>query len=139
MRGGRVGGDDIGNSLGLRQVHLPVQEGPAREFSGLGKARACFQKEPHQLLNNVGRCVCGNLHRIFSGVAVRGAEHGYHHLVQAGHLSVVERIAGGLGNRPGGQPYYGVRDAERFRSADADNGNCSGTRNGGRSNDGVCV
>ena len=61
----------IAHGFRLKQIHLPVQVGPAGEFSRFGHAGACFERVFHEEARDEISAVAGDLHHVLSGVAGR--------------------------------------------------------------------
>ena len=69
--GGLVGGtDQVGHGLGLAQVHLAVEVGPAGVFAWFGLAASGLGERVEDLVDDVGRSVAGDLYRVLSRVGV---------------------------------------------------------------------
>ena len=137
VRRGRRGRNQVRDRLGLGQVHLAVHEGPAGELARSGQAAAGRQQPADQLVGNISRSVERNLHRVLAGVAVRGAKYRYQHVIQPRNFSVMDGITITFRNASALQLNDCISKAEAVRTADPDNRNCSGPRDGGRSNDGI--
>jgi len=93
VRGGvcRLGVDEVDDGLGLRQVELAVQEGPAREFAGSRLPRPGGQQCLQSGGQHGGRAVALQLNGLLAGVAVRRAAHDAEALVNDAPLPVVQQ------------------------------------------------
>ena len=78
---GRGRGNQVGDCLGLAQVHLAVHEGALRIFAGEGGAATAFNQKLHDLLLDVDGTVAGDLYRVFAGKGMRCAEKSDQHLI----------------------------------------------------------
>ena len=87
----RLGVDEVDDGLGLRQVELAVQEGPAREFAGsrlpCSGGQQCLQPGGQ----HGGRAMALQLNGLLAGVAVRRAAHDTEALVNDAPLPVVQQ------------------------------------------------
>ena len=88
---GRLGVDEVDDGLGLRQVELAVQEGPAREFAGSRLPRPGGQQRLQPGGQHGGRAVALQLNGLLAGVAVRRAAHDTEALVNDAPLPVVQQ------------------------------------------------
>ena len=129
--------DQVRDRLGLGQGHLAVQGGPAGKLGRSGQATAGRQEPADQLVGNISRSVERDLHGVLTGVAVRGAKDLYQHVIQVRNFSVMDGITITFRNASAFQLHDCISKAKAVRTADPDNRNCSGPRDGGRSNDGI--
>ena len=68
MGSGALGGNDIGDSLGLGQIHLAVDESSARELARSGNTCTGIDKKLENLIDDEPGSVAGNLHGILAGI-----------------------------------------------------------------------
>ena len=115
-----VGSDEVGDSLGLREVELAIEEGTLRKFTGLCQAASMPDKELQDFVQDIAGTVTGELHAVLAGVAGRGAEEGDDGLIE----DLVG--AGGDGSKNCGARWRGRCQARTYLT-----GNCEsiGTRN----------
>ena len=73
--------DQIDHRLGLRQIHLAVQESALGKFAGARGARSRAQASLQDARRHENTTVATDLDQIFAGVTVRRAMHREHHLV----------------------------------------------------------
>ena len=88
----RSGRNQVRYRLGLGQVHLAVQEGPAGKLARSGQAAAGRQQPADKFVGNVSRSVERDLHGVFAGIAVRGTKHRNQYVIQPGHITVMDSI-----------------------------------------------
>jgi hypothetical protein len=74
LRGGGV--DEIGHRLGLRQVHLAIQEGALGELARLGHAGAVIEQALQHHLRREVAPVARDLDEVFPGGGIGRAEDG---------------------------------------------------------------
>ncbi len=73
--------DHIDHGFGLREVHLAVPERALRELTRAGRARPRLQARLQHAGRHEHAPMAADLHQVVAGVAVRGAMHGEHHLI----------------------------------------------------------
>lgn len=102
--GGLVGGtDQVGHGLGLAQVHLAVEVGPAGVFARFGLAASGLGERVEDLVDDVGRSVAGDLYRVLSRVGVGRTVEGDDDVVDLLALGTVEGGVAQRGGRTGGE------------------------------------
>ena len=96
-----LGGDQIGETLDLGQIEAPVEEGPAREFARLGRAKSRDRRQRREdRLDHRPAAVNLQLDDILAGEAVRAGKEQDKAAVE--HVAVAHQIgAGSPGVVPG--------------------------------------
>ena len=92
-----VGGNEVGYSFGLREVHLTVEIGTLGELAWKGHPAAILYEQFKYLVNDIARAVTRDLRAVFARVAVRGLENGNQYLVDIGNMSVMDGVRPGVG------------------------------------------
>lgn len=132
-------GDQVGDRLGLRKVHLACEKRPGGEFARFGGAGSRGVEQAQNLGHDVGGAVAGEFHRVFARVGAGGAEdsgeHFVHRAVAVCDAAEAYGVCGGVGEARRA-PEDAVADGDGLRAADADHGH-GAARGGGRCGDGV--
>ncbi len=136
--------DQIGDSLGLRQINSSVQKRATGELARLGQPRAVFQQRVKHELGGKNSAMAGNLHRVLACKCSRRAQDGKQHFINhfcaaddSAELNRVRRRSGRLQRvLAGGQKTF-VGDGERLRAGNADDGQSAFTERRGDGGDGV--
>ena len=138
-----AGGDKAHHRLGLGQVHLAVEEGPAGELPRPGGSGPGIQHQLEQALCHVQPPVAGELHHVLTGVAFWPPVHQGHHVVQllpAGRIGAPQLggVALHLGELlPADAPEHLLRHGESLPAGDAHNANAPRRRGGGDGGNGL--
>ena len=140
--GARV--DQIGHGFGLREVNAPVEKGAAGEFAGLGQPRAVCEDGVEDQFCGQNSAVAGDLDDILAGEGAGRAhdgEQGLVHVLAVAHdVAEVDRMrrrGGRFDGRCAGGRKGAVRDGERLRAREADDGQPAFAERRGNRSDGV--
>lgn len=136
--GGRWGGDEVGDGLGLGEVEATVEEGAEGELAGAGGARASGQCAVQDAAKGHGAAVATEFSHVLAGVGAGAGHEEQEGLVDQVVVAVVNPHKVGVAG-------FGVASAtgeatgnpEGFRSADSHNADAASTHGGGDGGDGV--